>query len=123
VSRAHPALLLSFALLPLLAACGGTPAATTVGPVVEIVTTEYAFAPAAITVPGGPVTFRVRNDGSAEHEFEIFSGETVVDEIEGLVPGLTRDLSLTLEPGAYTFACKLAAHDQLGMTGTLTVTE
>ena len=27
------------------------------------------------------------NNGTEEHEFEVFKGDTVVDEIEGLVPG------------------------------------
>jgi uncharacterized cupredoxin-like copper-binding protein len=45
-----------------------------------------------------------------------------VDEIEGLVPGLTKDLTLTLAAGEYTFFCKLSGHDQLGMKGTITVT-
>jgi uncharacterized cupredoxin-like copper-binding protein len=29
---------------------------------------------------------------------------------------------VTLEPGEYTFVCKVNGHDQLGMKGTLTVT-
>jgi len=82
----------------------------------------YVFTPSAITVPAGPVTFSVHNAGSEEHEFEIFKGETVVDEVEGLVPGLTKALTVTLEPGEYTFMCKINGHDQLGMKGTLTVT-
>ena len=73
-------------------------------------------------MPAGEVTFRVRNAATEEHEFEIFQGETVVDEIEGLVPGLTKDLTVTLAAGDYTFMCKLNGHDQLGMKGTLTVT-
>ena len=66
-------------------------------------------------------TFEVTNAGSTEHEFEIFKGDAVVDEIEGLVPGLTRVLTVTLDPGEYTYVCKLAAHDTLGMKGSLTV--
>ena len=70
----------------------------------------------------GSVAFHVTNKGTEEHEFEIFKGQTAVDEIEGLVPGLDRTLSVTLEAGDYTFACKLNGHDAAGMTGTLTVT-
>ena len=71
------------------------------------------------------MTFRVHNVGTQEHEFEIFQGETVVSEIEGLVPGLTLALKVAaadLPPGEYTFKCLLNGHDKLGMTGTLTVT-
>ena len=109
-----------------LAACGaaGPSVAPTPVPsgVVAVETKEYAFTPSTIIVPAGAVTFSVRNVGSEEHEFEVFKGETVVDEIEGLVPGLTKDLTVTLVAGDYTYLCKLNGHDQLGMKGTLTVT-
>jgi len=72
-------------------------------------------------VTAGELTFEVTNNGTEEHEFELFKGDIVVDELEGIVPGLTRTLPVTLEAGDYTFACKLAGHDQLGMKGTLTV--
>ena len=88
---------------------------------VEVTASEYKFDPNAITVPAGPVSFHVTNKGTEEHEFEIFKGETVVDEVEGLVPGLDQTLTVTLEAGDYTFACKLNGHDQAGMTGTPTV--
>ena len=73
-------------------------------------------------MPAGAVTFAVHNVGNEEHEFEIFQGDTVKDEIEGIVPGLTKNLTVTLAAGDYTFMCKLNGHDQLGMKGTLTVT-
>jgi high-affinity iron transporter len=96
------------------AAAGGT--------TVEVAASEYKFDPNAITAPAGSVSFHVTNKGTEEHEFEIFKGEAVVDEIEGLVPGLDLTLTVDLEAGDYTFACKLNGHDQAGMTGTLTVT-
>lgn len=83
----------------------------------------YAFSPATITVPAGSVTFSIRNVGSQEHEFEVLQGDQVVDEVEGIVPGLTKDATMTLAPGDYTFLCKLNGHDQLGMKGTLTVSD
>lgn len=115
------------AMASLLAACGGgsgasaAPAASA-STTIDVSATEYQFAPAALTAPAGTVAFRVTNDGSEEHEFEIFKGDQVVDEIEGLVPGLERTLTVDLAAGDYTFACKLVGHDALGMTGTLTVT-
>ena len=113
-----------------MAACGGT--ATSVAPatpvpagVVAVQASDpsgaYTFTPSTLTVPAGPVTFSVKNAGTEEHEFEIFKGETVVDEVEGLVPGLTKELKVTLEAGSYTYVCKLNGHDLLGMKGTLTV--
>jgi iron uptake system component EfeO len=113
------------ALAALVAACGaGTTASS--GPVpsgaISVVATEYQFTPSALTAAAGSVTFAVRNGGSQEHEFEIFKGESVVSEIEGMVPGLTKTLTVDLAAGDYTFACKLNGHDQLGMKGALTVT-
>ena len=125
----RPARLASFGLgvVVALAACGGTtsssgPAASLPEGTIAVEARSYAFTPSSISVPAGEVTFRVRNAASEEHEFEIFQGETVKDEIEGLVPGLTKDLTVTLAAGDYTFMCKLSGHDQLGMKGTLTVT-
>jgi high-affinity iron transporter len=114
-----------------LAACSGGGASTAAapggasagsGPTVKVGASEYEFDPDTITVAAGQVTFEVTNNGTEEHEFELFKGDIVVDELEGLVPGLTRTLPVTLEAGDYTFACKLAGHDLAGMTGTLTVT-
>ena len=118
----------TFALAIALAACGGSgasvaPATPAPSGTVLVEAKEYAFTPSTITVPAGAVTFSVRNGGTEEHEFEVFKGETVVDEIEGLVPGLTKNLSVTLEAGEYTYMCVLNGHDQLGMKGTLTVTD
>ena len=83
---------------------------------------EYKFTPSALSAPAGAVTFRITNGGGETHEFEIFKGDTVVDEVEDIVPGISRDLTVNLAPGEYRFVCALNGHDLLGMTGTLTVT-
>lgn len=117
--------LLAFAAA-VVACSGGTatsnaPATPVPSGVIAVEAKEYAFTPSAITVPAGSVTFSIRNVGSQEHEFEIFKGDQVVDEVEAIVPGLTKDATVTLAAGEYTFVCKLNGHDQLGMKGTLTV--
>jgi plastocyanin len=109
-----------------IAACGGTPAsgapATPDGSgVIAVEAKDYAFVPATITAPAGSVTFSVRNASGQEHQFEIFNGETLVDGVLDIGGGQTKDLSVTLAAGAYTFICTLNGHDQLGMKGTLTV--
>ena len=110
--------------LPLtLAACGeadGASATTDAGGI-TVVAREYGFTPDALSLPAGSVQFVLRNEGSEEHEFEILQGDTVVDEVEGLIPGLERDLSVTLAPGEYQFVCRLADHLQRGMSGSLSV--
>jgi uncharacterized cupredoxin-like copper-binding protein len=120
-----PALVLA-AIASVVAACGGTapssgPATALPSGVIAVEAKEYQFTPSSITAPAGAVMFSVKNAGAQEHEFEIFKGDQVVNEIEGLVPGLTKSLTVTLEAGEYTFVCKLSGHDQLGMKGTLTV--
>lgn len=123
--RALAPLVAGLALTGLIAACGGTAPASVAPPpsgVVVVEANEYKFTPSALTVAAGKVTFYVRNAGRTEHEFEIFKGDKVVDEVEGLVPGLAKNLTVDLAPGEYTFMCKLSGHDQLGMKGTLTVT-
>jgi iron uptake system component EfeO len=110
-----------------LAACSGnatpTGAPTPVASgVVAVQAREYAFTPAAVSAPAGSVTFAVTNGGNEVHEFEVFQGDKVVDEIEGIVPGLTKTATMTLAAGDYTFMCKLNGHDQLGMKGTITIT-
>lgn len=108
----------------LLAACSAGPTGSS-APVpsgaIAVEAKDLKFNPSAITAPAGSITFAVKNADSQEHEFEIFKGETVVDEVEGLVPGLTKTLTVNLEAGEYTYVCKVNGHDQLGMKGTLTV--
>lgn len=109
-----------------LAACGGTPASAAPATplpsgVIAIEARDYAFTPADVTAPGGAVTFSVKNVSGQEHQFEIYSGETRVDGIDSLGAGATKDLTVTLQPGAYILICKLNGHDQLNMKGTLTV--
>jgi uncharacterized cupredoxin-like copper-binding protein len=93
------------------------------------------------TVPAGPVTFVVRNDGPSVHEIEVFAGATpdqtlpvtqsvadttgleLVDEMENLLPGSTNQLTVELEPGTYLIICNLPVHYDHGMWATLTVSE
>lgn len=121
----RPALLAVIVLGAGVAGCGGAAPASAPPPpsgAVVVEAGEYKFTPATLTVGAGQVTFYVRNAGTDEHEFEIFKGDQVIDEIEGLVPGLAKSLTVTLEAGDYTYVCKINGHDQLGMKGTLTVT-
>jgi iron uptake system component EfeO len=123
IRRATPAAGLTLLLALGLAACGGAasgPAGSV--PVVLISAHEYAFDPSTVEIETGPVRFEVTNTGTVEHELEIIdAGGTVVDEVEGLVPGLTRELTVDLEPGTYTYVCRIAGHEEAGMKGTLTV--
>ena len=48
------------------------------------------------------------NAGTTEHEFEVYQGDKTIDEVEGLVPGLTKQLTVTLAPGTYTIELRQA---------------
>lgn len=98
---------------------GGGAAADTV----KVRATEYAFEPKTIEVPAGRTVFAVTNKGSEEHEFEVFRGSKLMGEIEGITPGITRELKVDLDAGEYTYVCKLPGHEGKGQTGTLTVTQ
>jgi plastocyanin len=121
-------LLAPVAVALVLAACSGptTPTAGTPTPVptgvIVVEAKEYVFTPSTITVPAGSVTFSIRNVGTQDHELEVLLGDQVVDKVEAIAPELTKDATVTLAAGDYTFVCKLNGHDQLGMKGTLTVT-
>ena len=126
LSRALATMVVLPAIAVLVSACGA--GAASAGPatpvpsgVIAVEAREYAFTPSALSVAAGSVRFAVRNGGTQEHEFEVLKGDQVVDEIEGIVPGLTKDATMTLEAGTYTYMCKINGHDQLGMKGTLTV--
>lgn len=89
--------------------------------VVKVEAQDFAFDPSTISTDAGAMTFEVKNTGEVEHEFEIFAGDKELDEIEGLTPGLTRKLTVTLKAGKYTYVCKLEDHEQRGMKGRLIV--
>jgi iron uptake system component EfeO len=104
---------------PSTAAAGGSGSSGSVA----MAASEFTFGPSTVTTRAGKTTFVVTNTGSVEHEFEILRGDQVIDEVEGLVPGLSRELTVDLAPGAYTYVCRLSGHEEAGMRGTLTVTE
>lgn len=75
------------------------------------------------TLPAGPTTFRVRNDGNSEHSFEV-EGQGVEEALETpLQPGGTATLEVDLSPGSYEIYCPVADHADRGMRMTLEVTE
>jgi iron uptake system component EfeO len=78
--------------------------------------------PAKLGVKAGPLTFQVTNTGSdAVTEFEVLSTDgRVIGEIEHVVPGLSREFSLTLRAGTYTTYCPNGDREKgkLVVTGT-----
>ncbi len=76
--------------------------------------------PAAIETKAGKTAFDVTNKGSASViEFYVYKGKKVEGEVENVLPGSPKTLTLTLDEGAYTIKCPNGSKNE---TGTLTVT-
>lgn len=132
----------------MLGACGGddgdeaTTTETGAGEAIEIVMDDYSFTPAKATVPAGPVTITVPNEGQAEHELVLFKsdadpadvpvsggdadedafvkqGAKEIGEAEA-EPGESAELSAELTAGDYVMICNLPGHYEKGMYGGLT---
>jgi iron uptake system component EfeO len=122
----------SLVLLPVLlpiallaSACGSDTAGSGADATSVTVTasdTECVIAPTS--VPTGPVVFAVSNTGEQVTEVYVYGGAdftTVVSEVENIGPGVTRDMSADLQPGAYEIACKPGQTGD-GIRADLTVT-
>jgi uncharacterized cupredoxin-like copper-binding protein len=83
---------------------------------------EFAFHLSTTTVRCGTVTFNVKNDGGAEHDFVL---PTLPAGVTPLIqPGGSFTLTVTFtNSGSYTYLCDVPGHDRLGMIGTLDVTQ
>jgi uncharacterized cupredoxin-like copper-binding protein len=88
---------------------------------VEVHLSEYAVE-MPHTLPAGPTTFLVHNDGKKTHSFKI-EGPGIDELLSAPVkPKATRSLQVTLQPGEYKVYCPVGSHESKGMKLTLTVT-
>ncbi len=117
----RPALALAVAgLLAVFAtACGSSgDSAPADAKQVSIKLTDAGCDPRSLSVPAGPISFEIENDGSSKvTEMEVLKGETILGEEENLTQGMTGSFSLTLEEGEYTLHCNNGEQED----GTLTV--
>lgn len=75
------------------------------------------------TLPAGPTTFEVTNNGSVDHNFRI-EGQGIIDGFANdFPPGQTQILELDLAPGDYEVYSPIGNFADQGMRLTLTVTE
>lgn len=89
---------------------------------VEVHLSEYAIQMPQ-TLPAGPTTFLVRNEGHKSHSFKI-EGPKTGFQLETVVrPQETGSLEVTLQPGEYKVYCPIGSHAAKGMTMTLVVSE
>ena len=109
-----------------LAGCGSAGAPVRTNETSFTVTLDdFTIRPQQLRVPKGkPLTVTVKNDGRLGHTFRIrSSGGRNVLAMTTIRPGesMTRKGRRPLAPGNYTMYCVLANHEELGMSGKLTV--
>lgn len=98
-------------------------------PELRIAMGEWAVAPAARSVPPGPITLVITNRGKVVHGFEIKAesgsgrdGNGRLERQSGIVePGRTVRMRITLPAGEYEIECFVADHDDRGMQGLMQV--
>lgn len=127
----RPLILLLIILTAVSLACGGASAPvsqsqrsdnTTVGDgAIHVQAREFSFALDSSQAPAGEITFVVENTGAMVHDFAI-RGDGVDEATPEIEPGESASLTVTLEPGTYTYICTIPGHEQLGMRGAFTVT-
>lgn len=136
--RVLPFILLGVIVATMLSACGSS--------AVDVALTTYKIEPSKSSASAGEVTFHVHNDATdLTHEFVVFKtdlpadqlpltdegivdeeadGITLIDEVEDVEPGMSADLTVTLEPGNYVLVCNIDSdemHYQHGMHTPFTV--
>lgn len=87
---------------------------------VQVAAKEFEFAVSPAQARAGSVTFAVKNDGHAPHDFRI-RGAGLEQQTAMLQSGDTAQFTVELSPGTYDYLCTIGGHEQLGMKGTLTV--
>jgi plastocyanin len=102
-----------------------TGGSSTGGTVVEIDIAQsgFAFVKSKATAPAGKVTLKAMNPQSTPHNISIESDDGSVDQDgPNVSDGGVSQVTVTLQPGKYTYYCSVPGHEDAGMKGTLTVT-
>jgi uncharacterized cupredoxin-like copper-binding protein len=98
-----------------------TPAAggcAAINPTPTIVTFDLGFTPNAFTIPADvPVTITIHNSGVALHNFSVDKLKIWLD----VLPGETKQVTVTAPAGDYPIYCDVPGHKQAGMVGLLRV--
>jgi len=74
---------------------------------IEVSASDDGCELSATDLDAGLHTFEVTNDGSQVTEFYVYAeGDRIMQEVENIGPGLTRELRVELPAGDYEGACK-----------------
>lgn len=99
---------------------------------------EFAVDPSVASVPAGPITFDVTNDGTMPHELVVLQTDKTIKELTkpdgtadetnnigesgDVEAGASKSFTVDLEPGHYWLICNLPGHFAGGMYTEFTVT-
>ncbi len=140
MSRVLLSVLLSVLAASVSLACGGgtgaaqqgsSPTAQAAAPspsptpqTVNLTLSEFKFEPSAVTGKAGTFVFMLTSQGKFPHDLHIApqGATTEIGAAPVMKPGEMQMLTVTLQPGVYTFWCGVGKHRSNGMEGTLTVT-
>jgi uncharacterized cupredoxin-like copper-binding protein len=113
------ALVALVALVTLGAQASATPAAQTATTVTVSAgkPSEFAFKLSKTTIPAGVVHFKVTNDGTIVHDFDIAGKKTKL-----LSPGQSQTITVNFKKaGSFRYLCTVPGHAAAGMKGVLKV--
>lgn len=83
------------------------------------ITADGGCAVDPVTVPAGPVTFKIANlDATAVNEVHLMDGDRIRGERENLAPGFDSEFSATLDGGSYQIYCPGAVTENQPFTVT-----
>jgi uncharacterized cupredoxin-like copper-binding protein len=111
------------------------------GTTVQVTEKDFELSLGQTDLPSGKVTFEITNEGPSTHEFVVIKtdlaadqlpvsdnvvtedaeGINVIDEVEDIAAGETKELSVDLQPGHYVAICNISTHYGLGMRSDFSV--
>lgn len=102
----------AFAIVPVALALSGCSQTAATTDAIAIDSSDTACTVETLTVPPGATTFAITNTGSETTELYVYRTDgSILAEAESITPGLTKDLTATLEAGTYELACKPGERD------------
>jgi len=112
--------LVALAVGALLAGCGQTHRVGA-GRSLQMTVTEYRLRPQDVSMGAGTVAILVHNLGRLTHNLAVTEDGQLVAATDGIPPGSSAELDLSLAPGRYLLASTILSDQSLGLYGTLTV--
>jgi hypothetical protein len=112
--------------VPLIAACSDN-SEQKGGKTVAVTATDSACTVGTTALPAGTTTFTVTNEGSKVTEVYVYGEQDgaytkIINEVEDIGPGTSRDMQVQLAGGTYEVACKPGQRGD-GIRQKITVTD